>query len=412
MYQADMSGPPTPPFRHRRGGYRGNKGCLGKFSAIPTDAKIKLILLLVGMLASFGCGIYWIFLRPKSIQADQPTPTRQIEMVQTVGPLAEAPTNTPVLVTTIASLPLQTPDIERTATFQVAISRPAMDPAGSPYFVGVITYEDGCLVSNLGFTTSGYNGKPYYLYLNQPLDRDPSMQIIQVRGYVQTIDTCQYPVIFVDQLYWMDKSGTPAPLSIGGPIISGTITGTATITSTRPWGLLTTPASSPTVFVPPQKEVPSPPTYTPYPTYTSQPVDVIVQTVIPHIPTYTPYPTWTPNPATATPTATATPQSLSLYGPILSVAGCPQSNFAIDASGETYFILLAGATLPVGEPTNYLALATGLADQACDGQAILAHQITWYEITPTPTSTPTITPTSTSTITPTSTITVTATITP
>lgn len=411
MYQADFSGPPAPPFRHRRGGYRGNKGCLGKFSTIPTDAKIKLGLLFLGMLVSFACGLYWI-LRPKGIQAEQPPapPAQQIEMIQTVRPL-EIPTNIP---TSPAVSPVNTPNLERTATFQAAISRPAMDPADSPYFVGVITYEDGCLISNLGFTTSGYNGKPYYLYLNQPLDRDPSMQVVQLSGYVQKFDTCQYPVIFVDQLYWLDQRGTPAPLAVGGPL-TNTITGTATVT--RPWGLLTTPVVSPTVFVPPQRDIPPPPTYTPYPTYTPQAADIIIQTVIRSIPTYTPYPTWTPNPATSTPTATATPQTLSLYGPIQAVAGCPQSNFVVNASGINYYIILAGATMPSKEPTNYLALVTGLADYICNGQAIRANQIVWYEITPTPTTTPTptftptITPTATSTITPTVTLTATATAT-
>ena len=425
MYQSDFGGPPTPPFRHRRGGYRGNKGCLGKFSAIPTDAKIKLGLLIVGMLASFGCGIYWVFFRASSSQAEtSATPTETITIIQTVGPLE--PIQQTATVATVAVVPAETSDPERTATFQAAISRPAMNPANSPYFVGVITYEDGCLVSNLGFTTSGYNGKPYYLYLREPLDRDPSMQVVQINGQVQEFGDCQYPVIFVQQLFWLDQNGTPSPLSVGGPI-TGTITGTVTVTATRPaWGLLTTPMPNGTAaaYLPPAKDIPPLPTYTLYPTYTPQPVDVIVRTVIPYIPTYTPYPTWTPNPATATPTETATPQTLSLYGPVQAVAGCPQSNFAVIASGVNYYIILAGATLPPGEPTHYLALVTGLADQVCAGQAIRANQIIWYEVTPTPTPTPTLTPTitptftptltptATSTITPTATITATATITP
>ena len=394
MYQSDFGGPPAPPFRHRRGGNR-NKGCLGKFSAIPTDAKIKVGLLVLGMLLSFACGAYWIFkpgqagaLKGEPAVAIPPTPpgpsTPTRAMVQPEPP---APVS-----------PLDTPSVKKTATFQAAISRPAGNPASQPYYVGVITYEDGCLVSNLGFTTSGYNGKPYYLYLGEPLDRDPAMQIVQINGYVQTFDTCQYPVIFVQQLYWIGGQGTPAPLAIGG-LLTGTVTATVTTTWGRAGGVVATKTPTYTVWIPPQKDLPAPATYTPYPTYTPQPADVIYKTVVPLIPTYTPYPTWTPDPSTPTPTATATPQPLTLYGPIRAVGGCPQTNFAVEASGTNYFIILAGAALPPGDPTQYWGLITGQADQVCSGQAIRASQITWYQVTPTPTAMPTATLAPTATLT-------------
>lgn len=361
-------------------------------------------------------------------QAAQPTPTETRTIV-------DLPSVTPTMPGPIS--PIQTPpdqtvyispeQLAATATFEAAIRRPAVvNPAAFPSFIGVVTYESGCLVSNLGFTTSGYNGTPYYLYFSELLDRDPLMEVIQVRGPVQKFEDCQYPVIMVQEVFWLDQQQAPPPLAYGGPT-STTITGTVTSTVTDPstWGKSVTPVPAvkkgtvmptPEGYIPPQKEIPPPATYTPYPTYTTQPVEVIVQTVIPHIPTYTPYPTYTPDPSTATPTFTPTPPPVTIMGPVVSVGGCATSNFAINAAGQNYFIIFDGAQLPLGEPTNYLALATGILDVACGGQAIKAKSITWYEITPTPTPTatptPTLTATHTPTLTPTATITATGTITP
>jgi hypothetical protein len=418
MYEADIGGPPAPPFRHRRGGRRNNKGCLGFWTAIPTGDKIKMFVLLLGMLASFGLFIYWVWPRSEEVAADEPI------MIETVTGLETA---TWEATTIPVDLPLLTPDpltttvdIERTATFQAAISRPAAfnDPGAAPYFVGVVTYEAGCPVSNLGFTTSGYNGQPYFLYFNQPLDRDPLMQLIQITGIVQEFGECPFPVIFVQQLFWMDLQGTPAPISYGG-----SLTGTGTITFTNPvsgynpanWGLnsftpmpgvgpgTVMPLPSATMYLPPP--VTPLATYTAYPTYTPYPA--------PHpYPTYTAYPTYTPDPATATPTSTATPDLITLYGPVQTVAGCPQSNFSVNASGQVYFILFAGVTLPPDDPTQYYALIVGQATSICNGLAIIAQSITWYQVTPTPTFTPTLTPTFTPTLTPTAVITPATPITP
>lgn len=424
-YEVNFNNQPTPPFRHHRGGSRKKPGCLGFWSAIPTDAKVKIGLMLVGLVLSFACAGWWVF-RPLAGKAEEP-PTPAVEKVQTVGPLEESPTDTPVVVTATSAQAGadEPPDLERTATFQAAISRPAVDPGSSPYFIGVITYEDGCLVSNLGFTTSGYHGKPYYLYLSDPLDRDPAMQMVQLRGHVQRFDTCQYPVLFVDQLFWLDQAGTPSPLSLGGPLTTTlAATGTITATLTPPtWGVSSqaAPTKTPTytVWVPPQKNLPTPeplPTYTPRPTYTPQPVQSIVQTVMPHMPTFTPFPTWTPDPATATPTETATPQPVNISGPVVLIIDCPLSNFAIQASpGNNYLVILDGAGLPPsGSPVEYTAFAIGtLADNMCGSKVIKASQIIWTLLpTPSPTDTATPTPTFTPTLTPTATLTATATITP
>jgi hypothetical protein len=389
---------------------------------IPLEAKIKIFFLFLGMMAGFGLVIWWLW--PKgdpTAKADTP-PTAA--MIQTVAPLGTSPpTEMPPTLVAAPAPTFSQEELEVTATWQAMISRPAMDPASQPYLIGVITYESGCDVSNLGFTTSGLNGKPYYLYLRQPLDRNPLMEMVQINGVIQKFDQCQHPVIFVDSLIWFDDQGTPSPLA-AEPLITGTITAT-TVFSPSLWGMQPTPLAA----VQPGTVMPNLATSTPYPTYTPHPSPTVyvppqrsypTYTPYPRPATYTPFPTWTPNPATptATATATATPQQVTLYGPVQAVAGCPQSNFALNASGTTYYIILAGATLPPGDPASYHALATGFLDVACGGQAIKANSITWYAVTPTPTNTatptytPTLTPTLTLTPTATATLTPTATITP
>lgn len=421
MYETDLGGPPTPPFRHRRGA-RGRRG--GFWSRIPLQAKIIIPLGFVAMCGSFACAGWRWGLFGSSAKAKEPNPT-PVVIVQTAPPLlptqAEsipADTATP----TQAAPPAEpitpgpdtpTPDIARTATFQAAISRPAGNPQNSPFYIGVITYEAGCTVSNLGFTTAGYNGQPFYLYFNAPLDRDPIMQMVNVSGYLQKFEGCQYPVLMVNQIYWLDQQATPGALAVGGPVV---ISGTATLTVTLSWGKQGTPRPvmpTPATYVPVPHDIPAPPTYTPYPTlaplptYTPVPNEVIIHTVIPQIPTSTPYPTYTP-----IPTNTPNP-SANVTGQVINTVGCAVSNLAIEtAPGVHYFIIFEGASLPsTGSPTDYWAIAIGKLDVACSGQAIRASSITWYVPTPTPTPTSTMTPTSTATPTDTATPTSTATAT-
>lgn len=336
----------------------------------------------------------------------------------------EAPTSLPTLTPTVEGVefipqePLSPEQVAATATFQAAISRPAAmnAPGAYPFFIGVITYESGCPVSNLGFTTAGLEGQPYYLYFQIPLDRDPLMQMVQVQGYTQKFDGCEYPVIMVQQLFWLNNGlATPAPLAM---VMTDTITSTAPIS----WGLgaygLPTPDKHQQPVYDPLSWTPTPyPTYTPFPTATPYVpparVDPTARPTYTPYPTQTPYPTPTPNPATAMPTPTSTPQQATVYGRVVSVAGCPQSNFAIQAApNQNYFLIFDGAQLPPGNPTSYFALTTGKIDIACSGQAIKANSITWYEpATATPTSTPTLTPTL-PTVTETATVEPTATETP
>lgn len=415
----NTGGPPTPPpnFRgygpKRRGG-----GFWSNFGSQGLGFKLNVIGSILGLLAILVWFV-WRFLiphAPAEAQAQQTVDTPAPTTYPTIDVDQRAPAATLPPAESAFGSPLPTPDeqqLQATATFQAAISRPAGSPANAPSYIGVMTYEAGCSVSNLGFTTSGYSGQPFYLYFTGLLDRDPLMQMVQVRGYVQEFDNCQYPVIMVSEVFWLNQSGTPAPIAYGGPI-SGTITNTNTISGPNPagWGqgeARATNTPTYTVYVPPQKIIPSTtpqPTYTPYPplpTYTPQSPQTIYQTVVPLIPTYTPYPTWTPDPATATPTATATPRPATLYGPVVAVGGCPAANFAINANGINYFIIFDGAQLPPGPPTQYLALATGVLDVVCSGQSIKANSITWYDVSPTTTATytPTLTPTATSTPTPT-----------
>ncbi len=405
MQSVNLSGPPTPPFRQYRGGYRGkNKGCLGFWSAIDMGAKIKIFLMFLGMLAGFGLVVWWAW--PKASKADENP------VIATLPPLTATPVSAlePIQLTATAQPPTPdpqapTPDPARTATFQAAINRPAGDPQASPYLVGVITYEPGCGVTNLGFTTAGLNGTPYYLYFQMPLDRDPFMQMVNIKGYVQKMKDCQYPVLMVSEVFWLNGTATPAP--IAQMPVSGTITATAVIS----WGLGAFGLPTPNKFDTP---VYSPVlTATPYPTYTPYP------TATPYVPpppaTLPPLPTYTPYPRPDNPTATATPVGVNINGQVVNVAGCQVSNLGIQtAPGIVYFLIFEGASLPTqGSPTDYWAFVVGsLVKKVCGGQAIKANSITWYNATPTVTATVTETPTITPTATETPTVTPTASETP
>jgi hypothetical protein len=421
MYEANLPGPPTAPFRHiRGGGARKKAGCLGFWSAIELKQKIILLMMMLGMLLSCCCvGWFWVvpvvkpMVFPPAAATAAPTaprpaaapvgpelePAQLTALAQLAKPTKPAPAAEPP--TLAATLTIS--QAEATATFIARINRPAViNPANSPSYIGVISYENGCGISNLGFTTAGLNGSPYYLYFSWLLDRNPNMQMAQVSGYIQKFDGCQYPVLMVSDIYWLNQNATPGALAYGGPIISGTITGTIKNPST--WGkqVFYTPTPTYTIYIPPQKEIPQVgitptmvyPTYTPYPTPIPPTAKIVIITA-------------TPRPDT--PTATPTPQAATVLGQVVNVAGCAASNFAVKSGGKNYFLIFAGAQLPPANPTGYSVLVTGVIDAACGGQAIKAQNITWYEPTAKPTATPTATPTPTPT--PTATATLTPTIT-
>jgi cell division septation protein DedD len=117
------------------------------------------------------------------------------------------------------------------------------------------------------------------------------------------------------------------------------------------------------------------------------------------------------------PTNTPTPAPVTLLGSVQITAGCNLSNVAITSDSLTYWLLLSpGVTLPPsGDPTGWLAMASGQTTLACNGLALQTSAIVWLAsptITPTPTQTATATETATSTPTPTETPTATATETP
>jgi len=348
------------------------------------DEVKKIIIIGIITLVLIGLGLWGCSAgkkAPKEAEAQAPI----VESLPTLTPTPPAVIEQPVS-------PLPTIDMTR----QAAYSRPAANPEASPYLVGVITYEPGCAISNLGFTTAGLEGSPYYLYFPAPLDRDPLMQMVNVQGYVQRFDDCQYPVLMVSSIFWLNDAGTPAPLLAEYQPITTTLTGTVTAPA---WGALPTPDKHATpIYNPDFDYVPAPktpiPTYTPYPTYT--PLAAVVETVIVW---RDPEKTKTPTPS-ATPTNTATPsptpETASVYGDIDTVIGCPVTNLAVINSGQQYYVILSGAQLPAGSPTDYWAMVTGLLDTVCNGSAIRASQIIWYT-SPTPTMTPTPTVTYTPT---------------
>lgn len=334
---------------------------------------------------------------PAAPQFEPAQLTALAQLAKPTEPAAPAPPPTLAATLTISQA-------ESTATMVARINRPAVvNPASSPNYFGVITYESGCEVSNIGFTTAGLNGSPYYLYFSGLLDRDPNMQMVQITGFIQKFDGCQYPVIMVQDVFWLSQQATPAAIAYGGPVVmSGTITATHVITKNpAAWGKQIAPTQTPTytVYIPPQKILPP-----------------ITATVLIVMPTYTPYPTPAQPTAqvvvvTATPghtaTSTPTPPTVNISGQVFVASGCDNSNLAVEVMpGEYYYIILAGATLPRdGQPSDFSAFVSGLRDSACGGQAIKASSIIWYANTATPTSTPSATPTQTGTPTPTETAT-------
>jgi hypothetical protein len=353
----------------------------------------------------------------------QPNVTESVESQIAPGQVVTA-------VATVDVSPLEPSQLAATATAHALYNRPAFanNPSAAPYFVGIISYEGGCPVTNLGFTTSGYNGEPFYLYLRAPLDRDPFFQIVQLSGYLQIIEECPHPVIFVEQLFWMGNQGTPSPLSQVTEI-SGTAT--ITITATVPWGYYTDtgdgtltaskPISQP-LPLPPPRDIPGPETpiatYTPYPTYTPHPAPaepapaptlkpLPTYTPLPVYPTYTPFPTFTPPPSPS-PTATATPILSNLIGRVVTLPGCPVTNLGLDDQGALYYLILDGPSLPSDPAYIDRAVVQGYLETACGAQSIRAKSVTWYTVATTPTLTATtISSTPTATITPTAIITAT-----
>ena len=406
MQQVNAGGPPPlPPGSHLRFRGKRKQSFWGRLTDQGPGFIINVGVSLLGLFLIFGYLIWRFFLSGTDAQAQEPpatAPPVQTVVVATVPPLETpaAPTPAAMVDSTFNSpvSPLEPSQIAATATFQAAINRPAAynNPAAAPFYIGVITYESGCEVSNIGFTTAGTNGSAHYLYFAQPLDRDPLMQMVNVSGYVQKFDNCQYPVIMVQQIYWLDGQATPAPLAIGGQYTS-----TITNSVASSWGQ-GQPRPVPTVMVVRPELFSSPVTTpTPYPTYTPYP------TTAPWVPPHTPIPsrpdpTKTPKPTstnTPTPTPTATQQA-NISGPVVDIAGCAATNLAIQTGADSNVrLILNGATLPPnGNPVGYTAVATGYLGNVCNGQAIYANSISWYLATVTPTTEPaTATPTATST---------------
>jgi hypothetical protein len=209
--------------------------------------------------------------------------------------------------------------------------------------------------------------------------------------------------IFWQQQRWALYHPTPTPTFTPDPVFDSPI---PTPTQKKAGG----------IYIPPQPQIPAitDPTYTPYPTYTP----------LAALPTYTPYPTYTPqapiSPISAptptpfpTATGTPTPAPVTLLGSIQIITGCRLSNVALVSEGLTYWLLLSpGSQLPPGgNPTGWLALASGYTTLACNGLALNTTGLIWLA-SPTPTPTATMTPTPTDTPTATAMPTETATPTP
>ena len=230
METIQTGGPPPPPFTRRYSPYRRGNSVFTRFAAQSLGFKLNVIGSLLGLLLIIGYlgWLLWSKIAPAKAEA---TP-----IIQTVAPLPTPPTaalSTPIpignVITPGVLSTLEPAQIAATATAAALYSRPAGNPAQSPFFIGVITYEPGCQVTNMGFTTAGIEGTAYYLYLQTPIDRDPLMQMAQVQGYTTKFKGCAYPVLMVQNIVWLNGLATPAPLA---QVI---LTGTATITAPL-WG--------------------------------------------------------------------------------------------------------------------------------------------------------------------------------
>lgn len=352
----------------------------------------RLMLLAVFGVVSLGVICVGALVSVQFFGADDPTPTA---IVVTPPILTYATLGVVPPTATIAPLGGETPDLPRTATYVAALFHPAALNPGDGYVVrmGTTMLQPGCDTSNIALDSSGSR---YYLQLPASIiiNINPTLQMVEVRGFLTRRDTCAYEVLQVQSFILINELATPSSITDTGTISADLWqnpvlpTSSATVPASVPLAARTIPDLTPTA------------TITPYPTYT-------------------PYPTITPLPPqqqpTRLPTATPTPRLTTLYGQIKTAVGCAQTNFSVDVSGKAYFIILDGATLPPGDPTLYDGLITGRLVDACNGQAVLAQTITWYvrsTPTPTPTGTPTPTPTGTDTPTATSTATITPVLTP
>jgi hypothetical protein len=413
---------------------RDKRGQRGRQHGMERSDLIKILIFGTLFLLCIGYGLYWFMSGGKLAKAEAKG-AGEPAIIRTVAPLPTLPPQVMGNPPTAAPPALEPAQLTATAVMQAAINRPAAgNPEAAPYLVGVVTYEQGCSVSNLGFTTAGVNGTPYYLYLQAPLDRDPFMQMVQVKGYIQKVPTeCDDPVLMVTELFWLDGQATPGPLL---PEYQPILTGTATATwgqGLADYGLPTPDKNKAPVYD--ARLDPESSHYTGTLTATATMTPVPLPTATPYIPPPRSEPNDNSNDndaatPTRTPIPTATPVKITLSGPVVAVGGCSVSNLAV-MTGVPYFLIFEGAQMPAGDPTGYTALIVGLADTACGGQAVRAQQIQWTliptatpippTITPTAipptataipataTSTPTETPTATATSTPTETPTATAT---
>jgi hypothetical protein len=106
----------------------------------------------------------------------------------------------------------------------------------------------------------------------------------------------------------------------------------------------------------------------------------------------TPTPSATPTTTPVKPTATKTPSAMTLVGEIVkaekvSCAPANPTNWIINASDQTYYLLMPEKFTPPYEPfvpeNGYPGMITGLESDACGGKLVIVNTITWLKPTPT-----------------------------
>lgn len=391
-----LSGPAA--FRHNRPRFKRKNA----WQRAPMGLKINIIGSSLGLIACLVFG-YWYLIgrhaKPVQAQASHPTTTAPVEFVTPTQPIAALPTPTefgsvmyhpPQGQVITPTIPVGTP----TNTPLPTVPEVAPLAAGVVTMFGTIQFAAGCDLTNLSLTASDND---YYLMFTANLEfppGNPEGQMAMVRGFTQTVTTCDAPLLRITSLRWLGVEGEISREQLADPDADpdpatemaynrgvGTYVGTPVPTFT-----------------------PAPPTSTPLP----RPI-IITQPPA----TATPRPTSTPLP-TATPTAA----SVGILGSVSLDSGCRLTNFSLSGTGDLYYLLLpASVTFPgdITDDSQYRAMVNGviIRNADCDWPVLQVSSISWVATsTPTATSTATPTPTITNTPTPTATSTNTPTITP
>ena len=261
QYEYNMNQAAPQPYRNLRGGSR-KGGCLSKLNKIPLGAKLTVVGLFIGTMASIIFVLWWFWPRPASVTA-QTTPKIKTIPAPYTATLIPNPTLPPpptvdpsFAVIDQAAHDLQQmdeTDINATATMLAAISRPAQGIGdNNRQIIGSIDLRPQfgfCAYSTIGFNASG---QPFFLYfpVHIQITQDHLDRKVMIRGLVQDKSNCQYQLLLVESINILNEPAEISQIMYTGGKITGTTGLTTTIPST-PWGLATSTTGLPRFGTPP-----------------------------------------------------------------------------------------------------------------------------------------------------------------